>query len=137
NYGSTYSGLVVEDTEIDMGGNLDSRGILYGNYSARRVFIHDGSDCAQLDYNVAIRDSLCVLGPDADSDGHPDNTSFCNSDLHFDGFESDGGNNYTLDHNTIRNPCDQTSAILMSTNVGPIGQVTITNNLMAGGAYTL
>ena len=65
-YGSAYAGLVVEDTEIDMGGNLDTRGILYGNYSARRIFIHNGSDCAQLDYNVAIRDSLCVLGPDGE-----------------------------------------------------------------------
>ena len=42
-----------------------------------------------------------------------------------------------MDHNTIRNPCSQTSAILESTNSGPISTVTITNNLLAGGGYTL
>ena len=136
-WGSTYTGLVVEDTEINLGGNLDSRGILYGNYTARRVFIHNGSDCAQLDYNVTITDSLCVVGPDTNNDAQPDNTSFCNGPEHWDGLESDGGSNYVLNHNTIRNPCDQTSGILMSTNVAAIKQVTITNNLMGGGGYTL
>ena len=40
-------------------------------------------------------------------------------------------------HNTIRNACSQTSAILISTNTSPIRNVTITDNLMAGGGYTL
>ncbi len=56
---------------------------------------------------------------------------------HFDGFQSDGGNNITLRHNTLRNPCDQTSNILLSSNTSHISNVTIDNNLLAGGGYSL
>ena len=43
-------------------------------------------------------------------------------------------------HNTVRNPCAQTSAILISHDPGydaPIRDITVTDNLMAGGGYTL
>ena len=40
-------------------------------------------------------------------------------------------------HNTIRNPNEQTSAILMSTNTSPISNVVIDHNLMSGGGYTV
>ena len=87
--------------------------------------------------NVVIQDSLCALGPDANSDGNPDGGGFCSGSDHFDGFQSDGGNNITLRHNTIRNPCDQTSAIILGTNTSPIDNVVIDNNLMSGGGYTV
>ncbi len=142
NFGSTYTGLLIEDTEVDMNGNLDTRGILYGNYTARRVFIHNGSDCAQMDFNVVIEDSFCAVGEDTNGDGWVDDESaFCAAaaaaDLHLDGFQSDGGSNYVLDHNTIRNPCGSVSTILMSSNVGAISTVQISNNLVGGGGYTI
>ena len=34
----------------------------------------------------------------------PDGTAFCTGPDHFDGFQSDGGHNITIRHNTIRNP---------------------------------
>ncbi len=138
-WGNTYTNLLVEDTEIDMGGNMDSRGILYGDYTARRVFIHNGSDCAQVDFDVVIEDSLCVIGPDTNDDAWPDNNTFCNDprDLHFDGYQSDGGNNYMLRHNTIRIACSSVSAILISTNSAPISNVQIRDNLVTGGGYTI
>jgi hypothetical protein len=136
-FSTSVSNLLLQDVEIDMNGTLGSSGIAYGNFTAQRVFIHNGSDCVSLTHNATVKDSLCVLGPDADGDAWPDSTSFCDGSEHFDGFQSDGGGGYVFDHNTIRNACDQTSAILMSTNSGPISNVTITNNLMAGGGYTL
>jgi hypothetical protein len=136
-FSSGVSNLVVEDSEIDLNGNLDSKGIAFDQYTLRRVFIHNGSDCAHTEHSVVIEDSLCALGPDANSDGWPDNTSWCNGPEHRDGFQSDGGDGLTFRHNTIRNNCKETSAILMSTNTSPIANVSITNNLMAGGGYTL
>ena len=65
---------------------------------------------------VVIEDSLCSLGPDANSDGWADTTTFCGGGDHFDGIQSDGGNQVVLRHNTIRNPCSQTSNILLSSN---------------------
>jgi hypothetical protein len=130
-------GLLVENVEIDLNGRKEIKGIAFDGYTARKVFFHNGSDCAHFGSDVTIEDSLCVIGPDTNNDAWPDNTSFCNGPEHFDGLQSDGGNNIVLRHNTIRVPCGQTSAILMSTNTSAIRNVTIQDNLMAGGGYTL
>lgn len=127
------TGLIVEDSEIVLARGLEgSYGICCSNYTLTRVHIHanpagnQGADCVYLGTNNVVRDSYCVVGLlNAGSAGHAD------------GFQSDGGSNYTLDHNTIRNPNPQTSAILMSTNSGAISNVRITDNLVAGGGYTV
>ena len=74
---------------------------------------------------------------DSNNDSWPDPGFPCEDGPHYDGFQSDGGNNIVIRHNVIRVPCGQTSAILMSTNTSPIGNVTVEDNLMAGGGYTL
>lgn len=129
--------LLLDHVEINLGGELDVKGIAFDGYTARNVRFINGSDCAHFGQNVTIEDSLCSVGPDANSDGVADGTSFCNGPEHFDGFQSDGGSNIVLRHNTIKNPCDQTSAILMSTNTSPIRDVAIMDNWIAGGGYTL
>jgi hypothetical protein len=131
------SNLSIQDTEIDLNGETGGYGIVCNSYTATRVFIHDGADGAYLCSNATVRDSFISLGPDTNSDGWADSTGFCSGPEHFDGLSSDGGAGYVIDHNTIRNPCSQTSAILMSTNSGGISNVQITNNLLAGGGYTL
>jgi len=132
--------VVLDHVEIDLNGNFGTRGIAYGDYTVRNSFIHNGSDCAFFDRNVVIEDTLCVSGPDTDGDAWPDNTSFCNGGEHIDGFQFSGGGNITLRHNTVRNPCRQTSAILISNDPGvtdPIRDVTVADNLLGGGGYTL
>ena len=141
---SNVRNLLVVDSEIDMGGQYGNNGIAFNHYTARRVFFHNGSDCTSMgdtpvtDDQVIIEDSLCTIGPDTNSDGLPDSKTFCQgSSAHFDGFQSDGGWNLTIRHNTIRNPCSQTSAIIISSNTSPIHNVTIQDNLMAGGGWTV
>ena len=129
--------LLITDSEIDMGGGYTGKGIAFNGYTARRVFFHNGADCAHMSENVVIEDSLCVGGPDTNSDAWPDTTAFCSGDDHFDGFQSDGGRNITVRHNTVRNPCSQTSNVLLSSNTSHISTATITNNLFAGGGYSL
>lgn len=129
--------LLLDHVEIDLQGTTTIKGIAFNGYTARHVLFHNGADCAHFGENVVIEDSMCVLGPDTDSDGWSDATTFCGGTDHFDGFQSDGGRNITLRHNTIRNPCGQTSAILMSSNTSGIRDVTVVDNLMAGGGYTL
>jgi hypothetical protein len=131
------SGLLLDHVEIDLGGNYDAKGIAFDGYTARNVFFHNGADCAHFGNDVVIEDSLCVIGPDANDDGWPDSTAFCDGPEHHDGFQSDGGGNIVLRRNTIRLPCGGTSAILMSTNTDDISNVVIQDNLMAGGGYTL
>jgi hypothetical protein len=131
--------LLLDHVEVNLNGHSDIKGIAFNGYTARNVFFHNGSDCAHFGQNVVIEDSLCVLGPDTNGDGQPDGStsSFCDGTDHFDGFQSDGGRNITLRRNTIRNPCGQTAAILMSTNTSPIDNVVVDRNLMSGGGYTV
>ena len=136
-WNSAVSNLTVENVEIDLNGHWETKGIAFDRYTLRRAFIHNGSDCGHFGSGVVIEDSLCVIGPDANSDAWPDSTSFCNGTAHFDGFQSDGGSGITLRHNTIRNPCGQTSAIAIFGDDAPNRDVTIQDNLLAGGGYTL
>src|SRR3954470_19108890 len=126
-YGDAHpSGTVVRDVEIDMQGQEDGKGISFDNYTATRIWFHNGLDCAHAGDNVTITDSFCDM-PKLSA----------GSSAHADGFQSDGGGNFIFRHNTIRNPNGQTSAILMSTNTAPIDRVVIDNNLMSGGGYTV
>jgi hypothetical protein len=134
---NTQANLTLDHVEINMNGKLNIKGIAFNGYTARNVFFHNGADCAHMGENVTIQDSLCVDGPDANNDGMPDSTAFCNGTDHFDGFQSDGGNNILVRHNTLRNPCSQTSNILLSSNTSHISNATIDNNLLAGGGYSL
>jgi hypothetical protein len=131
-------GLLVEDVEIDFL-NFMYGGSGASNLTFRRVFIHNGADCVTASHDVVIEDSLCSLGPDANDDGWADSTGFCTgSDAHFDGFQGDASmNRVTFRHNTIRNPCDQTSAILVGHVEGGSTNIVVDRNLVAGGGYTI
>jgi hypothetical protein len=49
----------------------------------------------------------------------------------------EGNGSVTLNHDTLLNPHNQTAAIFLSTDFGPLGTVQITDNLLAGGDYVL
>jgi hypothetical protein len=129
---------LIEDVEIDVNGHYEAKGIAFNEYTARRVFFHNGSDCAHLGQNAAVEDSLCSIGPDLNDDGWEDNRTFCNNNgPHYDGLQSDFGYNQVYRRNTIRVPCSQTSGILLSTNTSPIRDVVVKDNLIGGGGYAL
>lgn len=130
--------LTVEHAEIDFNGALEEKGIAFGGYTVRSTLFHNGSDCAFFGDNSTITDSLCASGPDTNDDGWPDASFGCPNGPHYDGFQSDGvDTTATVEHNVIRNPCGQTSAIILC-NVGQTCRnIHITNNLMAGGGWTL
>ena len=126
--------LLVEHVEVDLNGNLGIKGIAFNGYTLRHSFLHNGADCAHFNKNVTIEDSLCVTGPDANNEGWPDTTAFCNSTEHFDGFQANDASDSTIHHNTVRNPCSQTSAIAL---FGSVRNIMVDNNLVAGGGYSL
>jgi hypothetical protein len=60
------------------------------------------------------------------------------SDSHFDGIQADGGfSNLTINHNTVINEQGQTSAVMLDNYWGPIDKVSITDNLLVGGGYSV
>jgi hypothetical protein len=125
-WNSPNANLLVDRVDINMAGQLDGKAIAFDGYTLRRAHIHGGSDCGHFGENVVIEDTFCEIPAGGPQDGP-----------HYDGYQSDGGRNIRINHNTIRVPYSQTSAILMSTNTSPIRDVTITNNLVAGGGYSI
>jgi len=126
--------LLVDHVEIDMNGNIGLKGIAFNGYTLQRSYIHDGADCAHFSSNVTIEDSFCVVGPDADGDGWPDSKAFCDTLEHLDGIQTNGAANAVIRHNTVRNPCSQTSDVAL---FGSVRNITIDDNLLAGGGYSL
>jgi hypothetical protein len=56
---------------------------------------------------------------------------------HYDGIEINGGGGTTISHNTVINTNSQTSAVMIDNYFGPISNITVDNNLLIGGAYTI
>lgn len=146
------NGALIQDVEIDMSHmpdpqRLNLRAIttmdnMTHPVTITRVWWHDGSDCVHYggsasgpsatEIMVTITDSFCEI-PVAPA-------GYCCPDPHLDGFQSSGGSGVLIYHNTIRNPNDQTSAIINGTTPGvsaPQYNVRIIGNLMAGGGWTV
>lgn len=57
---------------------------------------------------------------------------------HYDGIQIDGKvSNVTLRHNTIINPHGQTSAVMIDDYFGPTTNITVVDNQLTGGGYTI
>jgi hypothetical protein len=57
---------------------------------------------------------------------------------HYDGIQIDGGvSNVVIEHNTIINSYNQTSAVMIDNWAGAISNITVNNNLLIGGGYTV
>lgn len=69
-----------------------------------------------------IRDNYIELGQNMRGD-------------HNDSVQADGSSGLTLDHNTLLNPNDQTSALALYTEYGNNTNDMIKNNLLAGGGF--
>jgi len=94
-----------------------------GRLAVRRSRIlgtQDGCACA----SGSITDSFVRLGRSQNGS-------------HNDGIQSGGGSGLLIRHNTILNPNGQTSAIALFEEFGPQVNVTVEDNLLAGGGYTI
>ena len=110
---SSYTGLVVQDTEIYSTCPSTTAGLSFANFTALRVNIHGSTDGIKANSNVIIKDSyIHDLAPSSGS--------------HNDGVQSTGGSNVTFQHNT----CD-TSDIGDCIQFGSSDTGwTVTNNLV-------
>jgi hypothetical protein len=118
------TGAVVQNCEIDNLG-AGGQGIAgQGTFLANNI--HDCADGIDVrGDNTAIRDNFI-------------HSMRGTADSHLDGIQADGGfSNLTIDHNTVINEQNQTSAVMLDNYWGPIDTVAITNNLLVGGGYTV
>lgn len=118
------TGLQVIDTEIDGTGENKVICIASENYTALRVNCHGMGDGPRLGDNTNVVDSY-VHG-----------LVSC-GECHTDGMQSVGGVGIVVRHNTVENPFNQTSCIIIKPDFGPLRDVLIEDNLFNGGGYTV
>jgi hypothetical protein len=130
--------MTIEDSEVDCGGAPGSSGVGDSNFRALRLNIHGCENGFDADGNADIEDSYI-------------HDLFQSVQAHTDGLQSAIGSNLTINHNRFyaETPslcgsrqgldCGGTSAINVNNNAaGPhTTNLIISNNLLAGGAYTL
>jgi hypothetical protein len=121
---SDDGGLLVQDVEVDCADH-NSTGISYEGLTVQRAHIHNCENGLDIYRNVTITDSYI-------------HSIYEGATGHGDGIQSSDGSNTLIDHNTIYGE-STTSAININNNPsGPTStNITISNNLLAGGAYTL
>ncbi len=144
---SGYSGNVIEDCDIGKNYTNSSKGILINTeenteITIRRCHIHHvgdgifggGGDDTALNCKLTVQD--CYISNIRETDGD-DNVETID-DHKGDGMEFLGQIREALiQHNSIYVPSDQTSCILFQSNWGNLRNITIEDNLLLGGGYTL
>jgi hypothetical protein len=114
------TGLVVEDSEISCMGT-NGTGLSDTNVTARRLNIHGCENGFDINASFTVADSYV-------------HDLFQSSEAHTDGIQLAGGADISINHNTIF-ANNGNSAIISARSDN--SDVVVSNNLMAGGAYTL
>jgi len=117
-------GAVVQNCEIT---NLGVGGM---GISGAGTFINNNiHDCA---------DGINIAGDNSVIKGNYIHAMAGSSRSHFDSIQADGKfSNLLIEHNSIINEHTQTSALMLDNYWGPIDNVTINDNLLVGGGYTV
>jgi hypothetical protein len=118
-----FHGLRVVDTEIAGAAGCQSA-IASDHYTALRVNAHGCEDGLEADGDVTVRDSL-IHGLRVTATSHND------------GVQMLSGSRVVIEHNTITQPLPSTSAVNLTSDAGPISEVSVRDNLLDGGAYTV
>lgn len=128
---SGFSGALIEDTEIDgqgsPGGHDDGSAIGFSGFTALRVNLHNNVNGVALGgpFPVVIKDSWIH-----------DLTRTANS--HNQDILSNGDTaGITITHNRLDNQVNGVGTIDLFGDVAPIQNVTVDNNLLNGGGFTL
>jgi hypothetical protein len=120
------TGVIIQDCEIDgIGAGNDGSNGIRGAGTFLRNNIHRVENGITLDGGATVQDNYIH---DLLASGSP----------HYDGIQIDGGvSNVLIRHNTIINPHAQTAAIMIDNYFGPIDDITVDNNRLIGGGYTV
>lgn len=118
------TGVLLEDIEINGGGNPEAIAIADSNYTVRRANIHNVGDGPRLGDNTTVEFSFI-------------HDLVAGGGSHNDGAQSTGGSNIVVRGNTIDNQNSQTAAILIGADLGNISDAVVEGNWLNGGGYTV
>jgi hypothetical protein len=125
---SGVTGVRVEDCEIDgrgtSGGATNSMGVI-GPVTVLRSNIYGVENGVTPESGSLVQDSYIH---DLGAPGSP----------HYDGIQIDGGlSNIVVRHNNIVVSQSQTSAVMIDNYFGPTSNITVDNNRLVGGGFTV
>lgn len=116
------TGFTLEDSEIDGRGRTVNA--IYGFGTFLRNDIH------------GVENGINVVAPSIIRGNYIHDLS-AGPDGHYDGIEINGGHDIQIVGNHIVNEYDQTSAIMMNNEFSGLSRITIQNNVLSGGGYTI
>ena len=128
------TGTVVKDNEIlNVGSSKDGANGIFGSGTFLRNDIHD------------VENGINVTGASLIQDNYIHDMNAPNVRIgtvwggpHYDGIEINGGvSGVVIRHNTIINDNGQTSAVMINNDFGPVSDIKVDGNYLAGGGYTL
>jgi Bacterial TSP3 repeat len=135
---SNSSNLLIEDVEINCSDGPGCTAIGDQNFTARRVNVYGGENLIWGEYNVAIEDSFIHDQVDHTATDCPVEEGSRN--CHTDGIQG-ATSNVRIEHNTIYGynvaASDFSNSAITLGQGDSHGTVIITNNLLAGGGYTI
>jgi hypothetical protein len=118
------TGTVIQDCDIN-GQNAGGQGI-----EGQGTFLRNDIS--------GVADGMNIYGPNTTIQDNYIHDLGGDSGSHYDGIQVDGGaSNLKIAHNTIINDHGQTSAIMIDDEFGANNHVTVDNNIMVGGGYTI
>lgn len=122
-----HRGIVIQDCEIDMGDRPGATGIGYAGFTVQRCNIHGAMKGIQIGDHVTALDNW-VHDPYTGGTAHSEDVAIYGTDVPVAS---------VVRHNTLANPLQQTAVVFMKTDQGLINGVTIDDNLLDGGNYTI
>lgn len=129
NIASNATGVVVKDCTIDgTGATFDGAGNqgIMGNGTFLR------NNISNVENGITIQGNNTVI-----QDNYIHSLKAAGAP-HYDGIQIDGGiSNVTISHNTIINDHGSAGAIMIDNYFGPIKNISVDNNLLAGGSFTI
>jgi hypothetical protein len=128
--------VVIQNCEIAGAG---SNSTVTGTYG---IAVQDDSQVSILNNNIHDVGSPFAIGAgQVVIEGNYAHDFYSGPGTHYNGIQVNGGNgadfSLLMENNTIINNQPQTDAIMLDNESGPIHNVTITNNLLVGGDYTV
>lgn len=122
---TSVKGMTMEDCEIDGSGIVYRAIMAYDGLNVSRCEMKNIGHGVEIGTDYVIKDSWIHSTTDGPDD-----------DWHVDGIISSIGDNGLIEHNTIvLSGGSLTGAVSIGSSIGPIDNVIVRNNLLAGGNY--
>jgi hypothetical protein len=143
---------IVEDDEVTASAGSGNRGIYiapgvtgtvidhvtcHGAGKGTQYCIFNKDSSTKIEYSYLYNCGECLNGPGEITNSFFDVTAVISGEHYEDIYYGGGEGPLIVNHDTMLNPQGQTATVFASTDFGDQTTLTITNNLLAGGGYTL